>query len=170
MGSGGRNLLDLNGQTFGRLTVLGRAPKSHESRQAFWRVRCACGRETTTTSQNLRLGIARSCGCARTTPNHPPCGDRTRRHGYSRTPTYRSWVSMWTRCTNPKVPYYHRYGGRGIRVCDRWRDFESFLADMGERPSLRFSLDRWPNPDGNYEPTNCRWATQLQQVANRGTK
>lgn len=91
-------------------------------------------------------------------------------HGHNargkRSPTYRSWAMMVARCTNPRVDNYAFYGGRGIKVCDRWRDFASFLADMGERPSLAHSLDRWPNRDGDYEPGNARWATSKEQARN----
>jgi len=83
-----------------------------------------------------------------------------------RSPTYRSWIMMVTRCTNRRVDNYKYYGGRGISVCDHWRTFSNFLTDMGERPSLAYSLDRWPNKDGNYEPGNCRWATRIQQARN----
>ena len=94
--------------------------------------------------------------------------DRRIRHGHSRengqrTPTYNSWANMVKRCTNPKQKRFKHYGGRGISVCERWRSFVNFLADMGERPSLKHSIDRFPNPSGNYEPGNCRWATPQQQ-------
>ena len=82
-----------------------------------------------------------------------------------RSPTYRTWQSIWTRCTNPKTIGWKYYGGRGITVCERWRDFAAFLADMGERPA-RMSLDRIDG-NGNYEPANCRWATALEQSRNR---
>ena len=81
-------------------------------------------------------------------------------------PTWNSWVAMRQRCTTPSAPSYERYGGRGITVCDRWRDFANFLADMGVRPA-GMTLDRWPDNDGNYEPSNCRWATPKDQAANR---
>lgn len=95
------------------------------------------------------------------------------RHGQSRsaatdkaTPTYRSWVSMLARCNNPKASNYARYGGRGIRVCERWHSFEVFLADVGERQPGT-TLDRFPDPNGNYEPGNVRWATPKQQAESR---
>jgi hypothetical protein len=92
-------------------------------------------------------------------------------HGHARkgkqTGTYLSWKEMKKRCANPNQKYWKNYGGRGIRVCDRWlNSFENFLADMGERPEGT-SIDRYPNNDGNYEPGNCRWATRKQQRANR---
>ncbi len=79
---------------------------------------------------------------------------------------YNAWNAMKNRCNNPKDPSFYRYGGRGISVCDRWLTFENFLADMGNRPSKRYSLDRINN-DGNYEPGNCRWATAKVQGANK---
>ncbi|MGN8062766.1 hypothetical protein ACTJK4_14000 [Ralstonia sp. 22111] len=89
------------------------------------------------------------------------------RHGQSNSPTWKSWRSMRDRCGNPGSRSYSDYGGRGISVCERWNLFENFLADMGERPSRRHSIDRYPNTDGNYEPTNCRWATPAEQARNR---
>lgn len=90
---------------------------------------------------------------------------KARKHGYARkgrTPEYRTWVGMLQRCTNPKATGYHNYGGRGIKVCPRWKDFAYFLLDMGRRPA-GMSLDRFPNPSGDYAPGNCRWATRKQQ-------
>lgn len=86
-------------------------------------------------------------------------------HGMSRTPTWRSWSCMLTRCRNPCASDYQRYGGRGITVCDRWRSFENFFTDMGERPEGK-TLDRINN-NGNYEPGNCRWATPSEQSQNK---
>jgi hypothetical protein len=95
---------------------------------------------------------------------------RQRGHGHSvrghQSRTYQVWASMKDRCANSNNKKYHLYGGRGIKVCDRWQLFENFLSDMGERPGPEYSLDRYPNNDGNYEPGNCRWATIEQQNNN----
>jgi hypothetical protein len=81
--------------------------------------------------------------------------------------TYRSWASMRRRCLNPNVSQYQAYGGAGVKICDRWHSFSTFLADMGERPSLNHTIDRYPDKSGDYEPGNCRWATPEQQQNNK---
>jgi hypothetical protein len=83
------------------------------------------------------------------------------------TPEYRAWRNMLTRCANPRASNWKYYGGRGIKVCERWQDFLNFVLDMGRRPSSEHSIDRWPNQDGNYEPGNCRWATRDEQTRNK---
>lgn len=93
------------------------------------------------------------------------------RHGLSkgpnRAPEYSSWVQMRSRCRNPNNKKYPWYGARGIKVCERWDSFKTFLEDMGPRPSSRHSIDRYPDNKGNYEPGNCRWATSAEQAFNR---
>lgn len=106
-------------------------------------------------------------------PSRQTIGIRSVTHGHTRgrtpSPTYRSWAAMMTRCFNPRHDTYAAYGGRGIKVCDRWLRFENFLSDMGERPSPHHSLDRFPDGCGDYDPDNCRWATRSQQCLNRKT-
>ena len=106
-------------------------------------------------------------------PSRDTLGARMYRHGHKvnrkPSPTYLSWQAMLSRCTNTNFPSYPRYGGNGITICDRWFTFENFLADMGERPSIKYSIDRYPNNSGNYEPGNCRWATMKEQCRNKRT-
>lgn len=121
-------------------------------------MRCDCGGETWTTSTSLVRGMTRSCGCVHITHGET-------RNGKS-SPEYLSWKSMKQRCNDPKATGYQNYGGRGIRICERWAQYENFLADMGRRPTPDHSLDRIDN-DRDYEPGNCRWATPLEQTENR---
>lgn len=152
------------GDRFERWAVIGRAP-SKGRRNSVWRVRCDCGTERDVVSTVLRRGESKSCGCLRIEVS----ARRETKHGHAigtTTRTYNSWASAVQRCTNPLFHNFNDYGGRGIRICDRWRTFENFLADMGERPEGH-TLDRFPDNNGNYEPGNCRWATPKQQAANR---
>lgn len=152
---------DLSGQVFGMLTVVGRAEKA-----STWIVRCQCGAERVIKGKSF--GRAKSCGCARRMPRPAHVVAAHTKHGLAGSPTYTSWSAMKQRCYNPKTTGYASYGGRGIRVCDRWREsFEAFVADVGERPSLRHSLDRYPDVDGHYEPGNVRWATTREQGRNK---
>jgi len=151
-------VIDLTGQVFSRLTVIGRA--GHRGRSAAWSCVCECGKESVVSSDNLRRGKIRSCGCFRL--GHVVA------LGITSHPEYKTWSAMKNRCFNVNNPGYKWYGGRGITVCDRWLAFESFCADMGPKPE-GLTLDRTDN-DGNYEPTNCRWATREQQARNQSIR
>lgn len=147
------------GERYGRLTVVAYAGSANWKRR--YECLCDCGRKKVIRGEVLRRGESRSCGCL----SVEMVNDRNRTHGKTGTPTWQSWNSMKRRCSDPGRWNYKFYGGRGIAFCDRWASFENFLADMGERPDGT-SLDR-VNNDGNYEPSNCRWATRSQQRMNR---
>src|SRR5215210_7372804 len=157
-------LVDLAGERFGRLIVIERV-QNFKSRGAKWLCKCDCGRTTEVLSSSLRhlKRGTKSCGCLigvnLVTMVYV-------KHGLRYTPEYKVWNNMHTRCRNPKFRYFKDYGGRGITVCERWKRLENFYADMGPRPTPTHSIDRI-DVNGNYEPSNCRWATPTQQVLNR---
>ena len=159
----GHNVVRMEGQRFGALVVLRRAPRS--KRNAEWVCRCDCGTECIKAGWRTRQGTVKSCGqngCSWW--NFLPPG-ATREH-----PTeYRSWAGMRARCAGKDEKARRNYVERGIMVCERWLKFENFFADMGPRPTVRHTIDRYPNNNGNYEPGNCRWATKKQQAQNTRT-
>ena len=153
---------NLTGKKFGKWTVLERVENSN-SKQTRWLCQCDCGEKGIVHADSLKNGRSASCGCLKA----QKLSLRAKTHGQSNTPEFTSWVSMLSRCYNPNRDVYPYYGGRGITVCDRWKDsFENFYTDMGPRPEKNFSIDRI-NPDGNYEPSNCRWATTVEQHRNQ---
>lgn len=153
--------IDISGKTYGHLRVIARSGNDN-SGAALWRCQCVCGETRNISGPALRAGRHQSCGCL--SPRFTT--ERTTTHGASRTRAYRIWLKMLERCSEKATGKCRRlYYERGIRVCDRWKCFENFLADMGHPPS-KYTLDRI-NGNGNYEPNNCRWATAKQQGNNR---
>ena len=160
----GKPVRQLVGERFGLLLVVEAA--GFAKGRALWRCTCDCGTtDVVSTGNQLQQGKKKSCGCASTAMT----AAAKRTHGQAggvKTGAYQRWNGMKARCGNPRHPAWHNYGGRGIGVCDRWRDsFEAFYADVGDPPGPGLSLDRIDN-DGNYEPGNVRWATKSQQIKN----
>lgn len=149
---------EIIGNKFGTLTAIRPTGEKDNRGKNLWLARCDCGNEVTRPTAELKRA---SC-CGQKCPFRP-IGNKT--HNLSASPTYFTWKGMIQRCTNLKDPSYQRYGGAGIKVCQRWLLFENFLSDMGERPEGT-TLDR-KNSKGNYEPSNCRWATQAEQATNK---
>ena len=146
----------LKGATFGRLSVLARCG-SNRHRHSLWKCMCICGNGVVVPRPDLLSGHTRSCWCWNRDVRSKATAERNTTHGLSTRAEYTIWKDMHRRCRNHK-----RYAARGISVCERWTDFAFFLEDMGPRPGLEYSLDRRDN-DGDYEPSNCRWATRVEQ-------
>lgn len=156
--------LNILHKVFGRLTVI--EYLGIDDTYSKWLCLCECGNKKEIRGRNLTSGSTKSCGCLQI----ESAISLNKTHGCSsrnnKTPEYKAWRAMVQRCTNPNTIYWCNYGGRGIKVCNRWlgeNGFLNFLSDMGTKPTLGHTIDRFPNTDGNYESNNCRWATRMEQ-------
>ena len=163
--------VDLTGKKFRHITVLGPTSKRTPSMKRIWLCRCDCGVVKEVIGAALSSGKLTSCGCK----TNEIISNTNSKHKLSGTPEYKIWKDMRKRCYNPNNKAFHHYGGRGIKVCDRWvhgeggkHGYVCFFEDMGARPSNGHSVDRINN-EGNYEPSNCRWATDTEQARNKST-
>lgn len=158
--------VQMTGLRFGRWLVLSEAGR--RKRAALWLCRCNCGTERVVSGNSLRMGRSTSCGCYCDEVNRARIAEvraAKKTHGLSHTGAYISWHDMIGRCRYSSTNGYKNYGGNGVKICERWMQFENFYADMGERPTGK-TLDRYPDKNGNYEPSNCRWATPEEQRRN----
>ena len=155
---------DISGKVFGRLTAIKLAP----GKPAKWECVCSCGANVTVFAKNIKRGTTLSCGCLAREKTQ----ERSTTHGLHKSRLYTIWRGILVRTGNPKADNYKLYGGRGITVCEEWKEFQQFYDwSISHGYDDDLSIDRYPNNDGDYEPSNCRWATQAEQARNkRSTK
>ncbi len=162
-----KRIKNLVGKIFGRWNVKELSEKRGNSNQIYWKCECLCGTSREVIGSLLKNGMSKSCGCLR----NENASKKQYKHGHTNSKTYCTWRAMIQRCYNTNDLSYCRYGGKDVKICNRWlgkNGFKNFLEDMGERPKDK-SIDRYPNNKGNYEPTNCRWATRREQQQNMKT-
>lgn len=157
-------VLDAIGTRFGRLTLLSLVCEDRKPSKGTYR--CDCGSVVTVPLGVVRSGHTSSCGCLRLERAKVATVRALTKHGLAATKIWNTWSRMKQRCTNPNDDRWHQYGGAGIRVCERWMDFENFLKDMGQPPTPKHSIDRI-DPHGDYTPENCRWADWVTQGNNK---
>lgn len=157
-----KNAKDYTGKTIGRLTCLYR--NGNIGNNAAWVCRCECGNEKLVSAKRLSTETTRSCGCLAKESARNLLTKMNHKHGMAHEKVYKIWSSMLQRCNNENDKYFYNYGGRGIKVCERWSNFENFFKDMGS-PKKRMTLDRINN-DENYSPENCQWVDRFVQMRN----
>ena len=158
--AGKKRQVNMIGSKYNKLTVTRESTDSPAGKKK-WLCRCDCGNNVTAQGSNLRTGHVKSCGCLK----KELAGAHLITHGMCGSPSHRIWKGIKARCNNPNVKGFKYYGGRGIKVCDRWNSFENFFADMGERPE-GLTIERIDTND-DYKPSNCKWATWTEQERNR---
>lgn len=160
---------DITGMKFGRLLVIKRLGAVKHGQEVMWECQCDCGNNCIVKGTHLRNGTTRSCGCLKKELLAERARKRMLKHGGSKTRLYTIWACMKNRCSCSNNTHFNCYGGRGIKVCDEWKDFENFqIWAVNNGYGENLTLDRIDN-DGNYEPSNCRWVTRKEQSFNRRT-